>query len=301
MAGASGGAGAASSLTNAASGRTNGGALGLYQFATGGAGGYSSGGAAGAGGAASSYLTFDDVTANPTHAASMKGKVLATGGIGGAGTNGGSNGAYGGAAVADLTLTGAQALTAKTKALGGDAGGGSGSLDRRRRFPGPISSVVSGSSALPLPRRPMAGPARSVSPMRLTPRPRRSRPRRACSRSASPLEHIARRRPTGHKRQGDRRRHRQWRRRRQSERQDEGFVIGQAALAFSAGGQALAMAPGAPDAASTTAVLNAANPTIKDRLWRLSASVLHHRRAGRRLCQERVGTTSETTTDLRSI
>jgi hypothetical protein len=57
------GAGASSTLTNVVSGTTTGGTLGLYQTATGGAGGDNFYGP-GQGGTATSSLTFNDVTAN---------------------------------------------------------------------------------------------------------------------------------------------------------------------------------------------------------------------------------------------
>ena len=79
---ANGGAGAASTLTNAVKGATNGGYLKLYQTATGGAGGGTYSGASGAGGAASSSLTFDD-TQNPRLSTDMKVAAYAVGGHGG--------------------------------------------------------------------------------------------------------------------------------------------------------------------------------------------------------------------------
>ncbi len=128
LAGASGGVGAASTLTNAVTGRTNGGTLGLYQIARGGAGGASSGGTAGAGGAAVSSLTFDDVTANPVHAYEFNSFAHAYGGAGGT-ESGGSTGGAGGQANATIDVTGVgntggSGVSAEAIATGGAGGAG---------------------------------------------------------------------------------------------------------------------------------------------------------------------------------
>ncbi len=106
--GASGGAGAASTLTGAVTGSyaavvSEFKYLDLYQTAKGGAGGYSDGGTAGAGGDAASTLTFDNTGAGHRYD-SLKSGNLATGGAGGA-ANGASNGGDGGAASAISNLT----------------------------------------------------------------------------------------------------------------------------------------------------------------------------------------------------
>ena len=119
--GASGGAGAASTLTNAVSGQTSGGALQLYQTATGGAGGYGTGNANATGGAGTSSLTFSDLVST-TKSATLTGKSTAVGGLGGYES---TQGATGGKATADLTLTGAGAVTAASLATGGAGGGAS--------------------------------------------------------------------------------------------------------------------------------------------------------------------------------
>jgi hypothetical protein len=115
VSGAKGGAGGASTLTNAVSGSTGGGKLYLNQTAVGGAGGSSTGATGGAGGKATSNLTFDD-TPHTTHASLVQGYSHAIGGAGSAGT---TKGGAGGAAMASLTLTGAFSVTATTKASGG--------------------------------------------------------------------------------------------------------------------------------------------------------------------------------------
>ncbi len=129
LGGATGGAGASSTLTNAVSGATDGGTLKLYQTAAGGNGGYAGGpgGTAGAGGAAGSYLTFDD-TKNPVAASAVTGSSSAYGGFGGnggsgAGTANGPPGGVGGAATATIALTGANAVAATANATGGRGGG----------------------------------------------------------------------------------------------------------------------------------------------------------------------------------
>jgi hypothetical protein len=115
-----GGAGANSTLTNAVSGATTGGTLGLYQTATGGAGGNNSFyGVGGQAGEATSSLTFNDVTANTTHASTLIGSSTATGGAGGGGDY---SRAAGGAATAAIALTGASVVNA-TATAGGGAGG----------------------------------------------------------------------------------------------------------------------------------------------------------------------------------
>jgi hypothetical protein len=123
--GANGGAGAASTLTiNTVSGATRGGAasyLKLYQFATGGKGGGSSSARGGVGGAATSNLTFNDLTANTSHAASVTGTAGAYGGAGGSSR---VTGGRGGAATASLTLTGASSVSVTTDAIGGAGGTG---------------------------------------------------------------------------------------------------------------------------------------------------------------------------------
>jgi hypothetical protein len=111
---------------------TAGGTLGLYQTATGGAGGtghthhyvyhhyrYSYGGP-GDGGTATSSLTFNDLTANTTHASTLTGYSTAIGGARGSGTGG----AAGGAATAAIALTGAHTVTATSAATGGAGVGG---------------------------------------------------------------------------------------------------------------------------------------------------------------------------------
>jgi hypothetical protein len=119
LTGANGGAGASSSLTNAVSGSTTGGTLRLSQTATGGAGGSSTGGTGGQGGAAGSSLTFNDVTANPTPASSLKGYSTAAGGNSG----NGETVVNGGAATSSIALTGAQTVNATATATGGAGGG----------------------------------------------------------------------------------------------------------------------------------------------------------------------------------
>ena len=120
-AGADGGAGAASTLTNAVIGRTTGGYLQLNQVAVGGAGGYSNGATAGAGGLAVSTFTFNDVARNPIAASSLSGRVVARGGAGGRGGSSGIAGA-GGAASAGVDVTGAFGVTALGYAHGGQGG-----------------------------------------------------------------------------------------------------------------------------------------------------------------------------------
>jgi hypothetical protein len=79
----------------------------------------SSGGSGGQGGAASSSLSFNDLTANTVHASSMFGTSNATGGTGGAGA---TTGVAGGAATASIALTGGNSVTAQSYARGGAAG-----------------------------------------------------------------------------------------------------------------------------------------------------------------------------------
>jgi hypothetical protein len=120
--GANGGQGATSTLTEAVSGSTAGGAgsiLTLNQFATGGAGGGSSASTGGAGGGAVSNLSFNDVATNTTHANSITGTVGAYGGAGGSSP---SLGGAGGGATASLTLTGAFSISATSEAIGGMGG-----------------------------------------------------------------------------------------------------------------------------------------------------------------------------------
>ena len=90
------------------------------QYANGGAGGASTGGTAGVGGAATSNLTFDD-TASVHQSAAVESLVAAGGGAGGAG-HGGSSAAAGGAASATLTLTGSNTVLGETEAQGGSSG-----------------------------------------------------------------------------------------------------------------------------------------------------------------------------------
>jgi hypothetical protein len=120
-AGADGGAGAASSLTNKVGGSTHLGNLYLTQTANGGGGGGSAGGTSGAGGAGASSLTYKD-TATVKNAL-VYGSAVANGGSGGAGTSG-SAGASGGAATASVNLTGSNAVTAYSTATGGSGGTG---------------------------------------------------------------------------------------------------------------------------------------------------------------------------------
>jgi hypothetical protein len=127
-----GGAGAGSTLTNAVSGTTTGGTLGLYQTATGGAGGnghtyhynhrFYAG--PGQGGTATSSLTFNDVTANTTHASTLRGYSTAIGGAGGSG----GRAAGGGAATAAIALTGANVVNATATASDGAGGSLSGGV-----------------------------------------------------------------------------------------------------------------------------------------------------------------------------
>ena len=117
--GANGGAGAASTLINAVSGTTTGGALFLSQTAHGSSGGASSSGVGGVGGAASSSLTFNDDTENLIHASSLGGTSEAWAGAGGAGS---TSGVTGGTATAEINLTGANAVTATAGASGGVGG-----------------------------------------------------------------------------------------------------------------------------------------------------------------------------------
>ncbi len=120
--GATGGNGAASVLTDAVSGRTDGGALVLSQTAVGGAGGGAGGGTviAGIAGAASSSLTFDD-TKNTTQSATVEADTIATGGAGGSGDPP-RGGGVGGRATALTRLTGAGPVTANATATGGVGG-----------------------------------------------------------------------------------------------------------------------------------------------------------------------------------
>ncbi|WP_158746247.1 hypothetical protein, partial [Acidisphaera sp. L21] len=113
---ASGGAGAASTLTDAVSGTTSGGYLRLRQTANGGIGGY--GTTSGNGGAATSALTFNDITANTTHATTgFTGSSIAVGGSGGSGSA-----STGGAATASLAITGLDRLNGTATATGGNSG-----------------------------------------------------------------------------------------------------------------------------------------------------------------------------------
>ena len=118
---ADGGAGAASTLSNAVSGTASGDVL-LNQTARGGSGGYSRGGAGGSAGKASSSLTASDSTSTR-----FQGAVAAVGGAGGASvlySNPVRLGAAGADAVATIALTGARAVRADGRAYGGAGGYG---------------------------------------------------------------------------------------------------------------------------------------------------------------------------------
>ena len=85
-------------MTNKVTGTPSTAGLSLTQEADGGSGGLSYGGTAGAAGAATSSLTFNDVTANPTHLSeTVTGAARAIGGAGGSGQSG-SAGVAGGTA-----------------------------------------------------------------------------------------------------------------------------------------------------------------------------------------------------------
>ncbi len=141
----SGGAGVSSILTNAVSGRTTGGYLILTQEAGGGAGGNSNGGAGGQGAAATSSLNFNDVTANPMHASSLRGYNTAIGGNSG----NGASVKNGGAAAASIALTGAYAVFTTADALGGAAGtvsGGAGAAGGQANASSTANATGAGSS-----------------------------------------------------------------------------------------------------------------------------------------------------------
>jgi len=122
------GASAESILDNAVTGRTTGGDLTLRQVAFGGIGAEgSSGGTAGAGAYGQSILDFNDITANPTHAAIFTARSYAYGGAGGE-LEGGTGGGAGAAANSAVHIVGAGAVTAKSTATGGGGGGSTGSL-----------------------------------------------------------------------------------------------------------------------------------------------------------------------------
>ena len=109
--------GGAGVIDNAASGPAAGGARTLYETTAGGAGGASYGGAAGAGGTASAILDFDD-TRNASPSGNLGGFTHAAGGTGGAGGGGGTGGA-GGAGYAAVVLKGAGDVDAGATATGG--------------------------------------------------------------------------------------------------------------------------------------------------------------------------------------
>ncbi|MGI9170719.1 MAG: hypothetical protein ACR2FH_11205, partial [Caulobacteraceae bacterium] len=98
--------------------------LTVTRTASGGAGGSSNGGGAGKGGAAVASRTFDD-TKNATRSFTLSAASNANGGAGGAGA-GVTNGAAGGAATVSLTLTGAHGVIAASTATGGAGGAASG-------------------------------------------------------------------------------------------------------------------------------------------------------------------------------
>jgi hypothetical protein len=136
--GAAGGAGAASTLTNAVSGTANGGYLRLRQNSTGGAGGYAaSGGVSGAGGAGTSSLTVTD-----TKASSLIAYVT---GIGGSGGTSPSVGGVGGAGTGTLTLTGLTAVSGSVTATGG-AGGGGGAAGGVANATGTVTATSTGAT-----------------------------------------------------------------------------------------------------------------------------------------------------------
>ena len=105
-----GGAGASSTLTNAVTGHSNFGVLRLDQYAVGGAGGGSAVGVGGAAGGATSNLTFNDDTTNPSSQAYILHTTSsAYGGAGGSGITG----AAGGAAASTLSVTGSDFMNAE--------------------------------------------------------------------------------------------------------------------------------------------------------------------------------------------
>ncbi len=109
-AGAIGGAGANTTLTNTATGGTTGGTLTLRQVVRGGDGGEGEGASGGNGGAGMSNLTFNDATANTVDAAVLSGFATGYGGAGGS-----AGGSF-------VDMTGARKVTTYATAFGGSGG-----------------------------------------------------------------------------------------------------------------------------------------------------------------------------------
>lgn len=118
--GAAGGRGSDVTVVDAVGGRARGGRLTLSQQAIAGNGGGSNAGKGGDGGNSSSQFTFDDIRTNGAAATTLEGNSIARGGAGGGGATGQVS--KGGNATAAIALTGAGAVAATARAVGGNTG-----------------------------------------------------------------------------------------------------------------------------------------------------------------------------------